>query len=338
LFEHDGHVRRYGGRIPPLGPLALADLGQTAWRLERMARTLPDAAPWRARRAGRWDRETLGAWIRRNARTRAGRALVEAARRRSGRSGPDEVSLLHALFYIRFAGGLEVLAETSGGAQEERFVGGSSELAGRLSAALEGRIELGSEVTRLRWSPDGVNVVAGGTEHVAGRAVLAMSPTLWGQIRFEPTLPAERDQLPERMPQGAAIKCQAIYDEPFWRRDRLRGQAISTGGPISVTIDNSPPDGSPGVLLGFICGRAARKAGRQPADERRRAVIDAYTRLFGPAAAKPVEYLEQNWATDPYSRGCYAAAMGPNGWTELGPLLREPLGPLHWAGSETATR
>jgi monoamine oxidase len=231
-----------------------------------------------------------------------------------------------------------VLAETSGGAQEKRFVGGSSALADQLSAKLAGRIQLGSAVTRTCWSPEGARIVADSTEYTASRAVLAMSPTLWGQIRFDPPLPRERDQLPQRMPQGAAIKCQAIYDEPFWRSDGLRGQAISTDGPISVTIDNSPPDASPGVLLGFICGRAARKAGPLPAGERRRAVIDAYTRLFGSAAAKPAEYLEQNWAAEPYSRGCYAAAMGPNGWTELGPLLRKPLGPLQWAGSETATR
>jgi len=97
LFEHGGRVRRYGGRLPPLGPLALADLGQAAWRLERMARTLPDGAPWRAPHAERWDRETLGAWIRRNARTRVGRALLEAGAETIWPLGPDEVSLLHAL-------------------------------------------------------------------------------------------------------------------------------------------------------------------------------------------------------------------------------------------------
>ena len=29
--------------------------------------------------------------------------------------------------------------------------------------------------------------------------------------------------------------------------------------------------------------------------------------------------------------------FGPNVWTRYGPALREPVGPIHWAGTETAT-
>ena len=29
--------------------------------------------------------------------------------------------------------------------------------------------------------------------------------------------------------------------------------------------------------------------------------------------------------------------MPPGTWTSYGPALREPVGPLHWAGTETAT-
>jgi monoamine oxidase len=339
LIEIDGRVRRYRGRIPWLGPIVLADLGQALWRLERMARTLPEGgAPWRAPHADRWDRRSLGAWIRRNVHTRRARALVETGAETIWPVSPDELSLLHALFYIRFAGGLEPLVETSGGAQEERFLGGSSELAARLAARLEGRIELGAPVSAVRWCGDGVTVTAADAAHTARKALLAMSPTLWGRVAFDPPLPVARDQLAQRMPPGAVIKCQAIYDQPFWRQAGLRGQAASDRGPASVTIDGSPPDGSPGVLLGFVCGRAAREASRLSPAERRRAVIDGFARIFGTAAGTPTDYLEQDWTAEPYSRGCYAAAVGPNGWTELGPVLRAPLGPLHWAGTETATR
>jgi monoamine oxidase len=338
LVEMGGRVRRYRGSVPRLGPLVLADLGQALWRLQRMARSLPEGAPWRARDAERWDRQSLGAWIRRNVRTRRARALIETGAETIWPLPPEELSLLHALFYLRFAGGLATLAETAGGAQEDRFVGGSFELAARLAARLEGRIELDAPVSAVHWSADGVRVTAAGDEYSARRALLAMSPTLWGRIRFDPPLPVDYDQLAQRMPQGAVIKCQALYDGPFWRNAGLRGQAVSERGPTSVTIDNSPPDGSPGVLLGFIVGRAARQASRLPPDERRRAVIDGFVRLFGPAAARPCDYVEQNWSAEPYSRGCYAAAFGPNGWTELGPRLGAPIGPLHWAGAETASR
>jgi monoamine oxidase len=88
----------------------------------------------------------------------------------------------------------------------------------------------------------------------------------------------------------------AIYDEPFWRAEGLSGQAASDRGPVRLTFDNSPPDGSPGVLLGFLEGRRARELGRVPEDERRSAVIDCFTRLFGPRAASPDGYVELLWA------------------------------------------
>ena len=60
------------------------------------------------------------------------------------------------------------------------------------------------------------------------------------------------------------IKCIAVYDRPFWRDEGLSGQATSDTGPVRLTYDNSPPDGSPGALLGFIEGENARVWGRAP--------------------------------------------------------------------------
>ena len=71
------------------------------------------------------------------------------------------------------------------------------------------------------------------------------------------------------MPQGTVIKTMAIYERPFWREDGLSGQATSDAGPARVVFDNSPPDGSPGVLLGFLEGRLARQWGARDAGERR---------------------------------------------------------------------
>ncbi len=48
--------------------------------------------------------------------------------------------------------------------------------------------------------------------------------------------------------------------------------------------------------------------------------------------------MEQDWAADPWARGGYGGALPPGTWTQLGPALREPVGRLVWAGSETAER
>ena len=37
-----------------------------------------------------------------------------------------------------------------------------------------------------------------------------------------------------------------------------------------------------------------------------------------------------------YSRGCYGGRMGTGVWTRYAQSLREPVGRIHWAGSETS--
>jgi monoamine oxidase len=111
---------------------------------------------------------------------------------------------------------------------------------------------------------------------------------------------------------------------------------MSDRGPVRLTFDNSPPDGSPGVLLGFLEGRRARELGRLPEAERRTAVVDTFTRMFGPRAATPDAYVERLWAEEEWTRGCYGCHMPTGAWTAYGPALHAPIGPLHWAGAEYA--
>ena len=58
---------------------------------------------------------------------------------------------------------------------------------------------------------------------------------------------------------------------------------------------------------------------------------------FGPDAAQPIAYVEQDWIKEPWSRGGYVAHMPPGVMTQFGSALREACGRIHWAGTETAT-
>ncbi|MGH3243621.1 MAG: flavin monoamine oxidase family protein, partial [Spirillospora sp.] len=172
----------------------------------------------------------------------------------------------------------------------------------------------------------------------ARRAIIAVPPPLAGRIRYTPGLPGDRDQLVQRMPMGRVIKVNVVYDEPFWRRDGYSGQVTSDRRPFGITFDNTPDGGTPGVLVGFLEGRHADIAARLTAAERRAQVIADLTGYFGPQAKEPVAYIERDWAAEEYSRGCYGAFATPGTLTRFGPSLRRPIGPLHWAGTETATR
>jgi monoamine oxidase len=140
------------------------------------------------------------------------------------------------------------------------------------------------------------------------------------------------------MPAGSVIKAHAVYPEPFWRQDRLNGQAASDTGPVKVTFDTSPPSGRPGVLMGFLEGKDARTWARRSQAERRDAVIGCFIRYFGEAAGRPEQYLERDWMAEEFTRGCYGAHFAPGTWTSYGQAWRAPAGRIHWAGAECSPR
>jgi monoamine oxidase len=338
VLHFNGRRGTYAGAIPRMSPLVLADIGQAQARLELLARTIPTDAPWTAANAERLDGQTFETWIRRHAASRTARRLLALAAEAVFAAEPGDLSALHVLFYSHAGGSFQRLIETTGGAQQDRFVGGSALIAERLAVRLGDVVRLGAAVTRIEVSGDRVTATTAAGRARGRRIIVTVPPLLAGRIDYEPALPHWREQLTQRTPMGSVIKCMAVYDEPFWRPDGLSGQATGDGAGSRVTFDNSPPDGSPGVLLAFVEGDEARRLGREPLEVRRRAVLDSLVRYFGPRAGKPDRYLERDWQQEKWSGGCYGTLFGPNVWTRYGPALREAVGPIHWAGTETASR
>ena len=337
LLRFGSSQARYRGTIPPINPLVIADMAQAQARFDRMARRVPLETPWAATHADEWDTQTFETWIRRNAFTAKARALLRLYSAAVFAAEPGDFSLLHALFYTHSGGGIDMLAGTHGGAQQDRFVGGSQLVALGLAEQLADRVHLGTPVRRIEQRDDRVLVLGDGRLVVANRVIVAIPPTLAGRIIYDPPLPAFRDQLLQRLPAGSVIKCNVVYDTPFWRHDGLTGQATGDRGPVKVTFDNSPPSGAPGILLAFLEGGAARKLGRGSPAERRDAVIGSLVEFFGPRARTPVEYVELDWSAEEWTRGCYGAHFPTGVWTQYGKALREPVGRIHWAGAELAT-
>jgi monoamine oxidase len=333
----DGKRSLYKGTIPRINPAVLLDFGRAQLVFDRMAKQVPVDAPWTAPRAEEWDSQTFDSWMKRNARSKTAREFFRLFSEAVFAAEPSEYSLLNALFYTRSGKGFNKLTGTPGGAQQDRLVGGSQLVALRLAERLGDIVRLSSPVRHIAWGSGRVRVSGDSADIEAERVIVAIPPTLAGRIVYDPPLPAFRDQLTQRIPNGSVIKCHAIYARPFWRDEGLTGNATGDRGPVKLTYDNSPPNGSPGVLLGFLEGKHAREMGRLPADERRAAVIECFTRYFGPEAATPDDYFEKDWSEDEWTRGCYGAHFPPGVWTAFGPALRAPIGEIHWSGTETAT-
>lgn len=338
VLEIDGTLQTYSGTIPRVSPIVLAQVEIARRAINRMAKRIDVERPWASPGAEKLDSTTVASWLRPFLRSRRARDLIEVGIRTVFGADSADLSMLHALWYVATAGSFDLLIDTENGAQQERFVGGSQAIALAVADELGDRVELSAPVSRVSSDDDGVLVEADRIEVRARRAIFAMPPHLNARIDWQPALPAARAQLAQRAPMGSYLKCQAVYDEPFWRADGKSGDGVSTLGPVTAVFDNTLRDGSPGILLGFVSGSDARELLRRPETERRDAVVGTFARMFGTRASAPTHYIEQNWAAEPLTGGGPVAFFGPGVWTRYGWALREPVGPIHWAGTETATR
>lgn len=339
LLELDGRTRSWNGRTPWVGPATSVAFLTAQRALNRMAREVRPEAPWLSPRTREWDGETLASWMRRRRMPHRARQLMATAIRAIWALEPEDISLLHTLTLISATGeGLEQLIRTRGGAQQDRLVGGSQRISQLLAAQLPVPPLLGRPVHRIEQDENAVTVHAEGAQVQAARAVVAVPPMLAARIDYRPAMPVGREQLLARSPQATAMKFLAVYDTPFWRESGHSGQVGSDRGPVSATFDNSPPDGNPGILLGFVLGAHARELLDTSPEERRRQVLDCFARWFGDRARTPRQLLAASWTEDPWTRGCYSGYFVPGAWTSFGRWHTAPHGLVHWAGSETATR
>ena len=333
----DGQRATYAGAIPMNDPVATMETVETLLELNLMAQDVPLDAPWTAERAAEWDAQTVASWMEAHVSSPIARMWLTLGVQAVFSAEPRDLSLLHFLFYVHSGGSLNELISVTRGAQERRFREGAQSIADRVAAQLGARVILNAPVHTIAQDDQGVRVESDGVTVTGNYAIIAIPPTLAGRLCYRPKLPAHRDQLTQRVPMGTVIKVQCLYATPFWRDDGLSGQVASDSGIVRVTFDNSPESGSPGVLLSFIEGDEGRVWGRRSMDERRAAVLECLVRYFGDKAAAPLEYVEQNWAEEEYTRGCYAGYLPPGVMTMYGDALREPIGRLHWAGTETGT-
>lgn len=335
-FRTAGEVRRHDDAIRALGVPSQLNLLLAIRRIGTLSRRVPPEAPHEAPRADAWDATTVATWRDRILRTEASRDAFDATFRAVFGAEPKELSLLYFLFYVNAAGGFGSLTAVEGGAQQTRLAGGTQQLSEAMAADLP--VHLESAVRAIEQREAGVTVEAAGLVVDADYAVVAVPPALAGRIRYDPPLPAARDGLTQRAPMGSVIKCVAAYEEPFWRGRGLSGEVIDAEGPVGLIFDDSPAGGSSGALVGFFLGDDAREWAGAAERERREVVAERFAAYFGPEARDPEAYAEHAWANDPHSRGCYAGNPPPGTLTSYGEALREPVGRIHWAGTETATR
>ena len=255
VYWKDGKRETYAATGPtgiaPPDPTYLPDLLQIIPRLNSMAQKInvKSRGKPQKRSNGTARRSTRGSRPTRSTPTSCGSSAT-ATDAIFGQE-PRDLSLLYVLFYLAASGDethpgtFERNFQTAEGAQEERFVGGSQQIA--LKSPPNSAAASCSTRTCARSSQEakGVKVQLDKGRVTAKQVIVAMPPALTARIDYEPLLPVLRDQLTQRAPMGTYAKVDVVYDEPFWREEGLTGQTVSLNGPVTRHVRQHARRGQP---------------------------------------------------------------------------------------------
>ena len=304
---------------------------QTA--LEKLVGTIDVDAAWESPDAARLDSISFGEWLDQKRALPSTRALMTLMSKVQWGASPGDVSLLHALRYIRAAGDMNHMLDVDGGQQQDRITETTQEIAQRLAKQLGDRVVLNAPVRRIAQDEQGVSVHTGSATIRAKHAIVTTAPAHRAAIEFEPALSDTAEGLTRTWRMGALSKALVAYEKPFWRADGLSGEAVTDTGTVFITFDVSPGADGPGVLMAFCDPRVFD--GFSP-DVRRNRVLRQLADLYGAQANEPIDYVDHCWGTDTFAPGGPNPAAPPYASTTYARALTEPHGRVEWAGTETA--
>lgn len=330
-------IKTYTGLIPKMDIPSLINIDMVLKKLDRMAKKIELSNPWSTSQAKTWDSMSLETFARKHCYTRNCYKVVRAGLETVYACELNEVSLLHALFYIRSGTNLNVLLSIKDGAQQHRIKGGMQPFAEKLAKKFQTSIRLNNPVKRITQSDDLISVSGDGFEYKAKRVIVAIPPVLIQDIEFSPSLPLKKQQLLQKLSMGIVGKVFGVYEKPFWRKNGFSGQVVADEhAPFQTFFDSSPADSSYGVLLAFCIANRARDFFLQDEQSRKKIALEYFERYFGEEAAQPLYYTDHCWADEAWSKGCYAGIYPTGAWTNFENELAKPYGSIFWAGTETS--
>uniref|UniRef100_A0A8C5ZCU0 Amine oxidase n=1 Tax=Marmota marmota marmota TaxID=9994 RepID=A0A8C5ZCU0_MARMA len=321
----------FRGPFPPVwNPITYLD-HNNFWRtMDDMGQEIPSDAPWKAPLAEEWDHMTMKELLNKICWTESAKNLATLFVNLCVTAETHEVSALWFLWYVKQCGGTTRIISTTNGGQERKFVGGSGQVSERIMELLGDRVKLERPVIHIDQTGENVLVETLNHETYEAKYVISAIPPILGmKIHFNPPLPMMRNQLITRVPLGSVIKCIVYYKEPFWRKNDYCGTMVIEGeeAPIAYTLDDTKPDGNYAAIMGFILAHKARKL----------KCFFFLPSFLSPLSIPPVHYEEKNWCEEQYSGGCYTTYFPPGIMTQYGRVLRQPVGRIFFAGTETAT-
>ncbi|WP_169814925.1 flavin monoamine oxidase family protein [Nocardia crassostreae] len=341
LFSIQGVLHRVPAAVPlPVLPGTVETAAAMA-RIDLTSIGFPVGEPWLHPDAAYLDSITWQDWIDANASTYEGKLFLALAQSAPLSVRPHELSALFMMNYFASAGNAQNpgtfsrLLGVDSGAQERFFDGGAALVPLRMAESLSDSIVYGAPARAIDQTCSQLQVFTDRGVYSAAKVVVAMSPAISDRIDYRPGLPTERIELVNGYTMGRIAKFLAVYDRPFWRDQGLVGQVVGDGTPIDVTYESYGQGHH--ILMGFISADAMADLDGRPDTDLVEESLDSLVHYFGPEArTHAIDYGFKKWDNDPYSWGGPTATTRPGILTRFGRALRELVGGIHWAGTETA--
>lgn len=282
------------------------------------------AEPWKSQDAAALDRRSLASWITSLNVSPLCKSGITAQLVADNGVIAERQSYLGNLAMVK-GGGLDKFWTES---EVYRCAGGNQQLAYKLADAI-GRehILFETQVTAIKTGKTPVTVsLAGGKTLEADDVVLAIPPSLWNRITFDPPLPAA---LTPQM--GTVIKFLTAVKGRFWQAAHLAPDSLSDDiGWTWEATNNQPGDGG-ACLTAFSSAAVAETIRQWKTEERTEKYLAALERLYPGVREQFVQGRFMDWPGDPWTQTGYSFPA-PGQVTSIGPILRQGLGRLHFAG------
>ena len=334
----DGEAKRFTGDIFPASARTEGEIERLIALLDELVASLDVAAPWAHPRAAEFDHVSFRTWLEQQSDDAEARDNIALFIADAMLTKPAHAfSLLQALLMAASAGSFSNLVDADF-ILDRRVIGGLQQVPLRLAAQLDADdLRLSQPVRGIRYSDDGATVTTDDLTVSARHVIVAVPPNLYSRIDYSPPLPRLRQQALQHQSLGLVIKVHASYPTPFWRDAGLSGTAFSPYQIVHEAYDNSNFGEQRGTLVGFVSDEKADALFRLPAGERRARILASLAEYYGPEALDPVVYYESDWAAEEWTQGAYAASFDLGGLTRYGAMQLEPVGPLRFGSSDTAS-
>ncbi|KAL5341922.1 hypothetical protein BJX70DRAFT_10508 [Aspergillus crustosus] len=242
----------------------------------------------------------------------------------------------------RNRGLLAIRADDSSGGQHLRFQDGAQSIATGIATLVgPSNIHLSSPVASITDHGSHTSITTTTGQTFTGRkAIISIPSTMYKELNISPPLPPRVQEVTNATVLGDYNKAIICYDRPWWRSEGFNGYFASYTGPVILGRDTSVEESSHYSLTCFVNGKPGREWGKLRPHERRAVVLKQLAQIFNKGdngdseVYKPIEFFDQVWQHEQYSRGALAPITKLGHLTEFRDVYGKPVGNVHFVGTE----